>query len=372
MPIRVAFSSTSARYVDRMLCGIARYAQPPRNWLLTVGDNAPDYVQAGGFAGLLGQLGSLERVCAYEQIGIPIVNLMGHEYEGRLPSIMLDNRAVGQLAAAHFRDRGYRHFGFVGASTGATFMLRQLGFRAGIAEYASSFSVAPVQYTEHPHQYEAMLHWLRGLPKPAAILAGDDRMGLCVTQTCLLGGLHVPEEVAVLGVNDEDTYCEISLPTMSSVDIPWEQIGRAGAALLDQLIRGETPAARSVVLAPLGVITRGSTEIMAISDVEVAQVVGYIRSHAHEPLSVKQILQMFPVGRRSLEQRFRQVLGRTLLEEIHRVRVERAKEQLVHSRQRVQDIARETGFSGPLHLHRVFMRAVGMTPAAYRKRYSAR
>jgi len=201
-----------------------------------------------------------------------------------------------------------------------------------------------------------------------ALFACADVWGLQVVEACRLAALRVPEDVAVLGANNDDVLCELARPSLSSVMVPAEQIGFEAAALLKRLLAGAKPAKKPLLLPPPGLITRQSSEMLAIDDPEVAAALRFVRNHSHVPVRVKDVLRDVPVSRRALERRFHELLQRGLGEEIRRVHVERAKQLLATTERAMAEVADQAGFSSQQQLSRVFRRETGMTPGTYRRK----
>lgn len=189
-----------------------------------------------------------------------------------------------------------------------------------------------------------------------------------LTEACRQVGLRIPEDAALLGAEDDDLYCELARPALSSVRVPAEQIGREAAALLDRLLDGARPPRQPILLPPQGVVARRSSEVLAIDDPDVVAAARFIRGHGHLPLFVADVLREVPVERRSLERRFRKALGRGIWEEIRRVHVERAKRLLAETDQSIKAIAKQSGFTDFRHMAVVFRKELGLSPTAYRSR----
>jgi LacI family transcriptional regulator len=197
-------------------------------------------------------------------------------------------------------------------------------------------------------------------------MAGNDERGLQVLDACRRAGARVPDDVAVIGVDDDEHLCELSIPPMTSVDVNAEQIGYAAAELLDRLMSGRKPPTVPTLLAPRGVVTRRSTDVLASEDPVVNKAVAFIRENRGRGLQVTDVISHLKMSRASLEPRIKKVLGRTIHQEIQRVQLERVKELLVGSPMPIKQIAREGGFSCVQYLTRVFRTATGETPARYR------
>jgi LacI family transcriptional regulator len=206
-----------------------------------------------------------------------------------------------------------------------------------------------------------------GLPKPVGIMTANDDRGLQLLDACRRVRAPVPDQVAVLGVDNDEYLCSLSLPSLSSIDINSEETGYQAAALLDQMMGGKRPPARLPEIEPAGVIVRRSTDVLATQDADVIRAVQFIREHACQPLRVPDVLDHVSVSRATLEPRFRDVLGRTIHQEIHRVRIERAKTLLVETDLPIKQVAQQAGFKTVQYLTRVFRAVAGQPPAAFRR-----
>jgi LacI family transcriptional regulator len=214
--------------------------------------------------------------------------------------------------------------------------------------------------------------WLLALPKPAAVFSSNDVPARHLAEMCRALGLLVPEEVALLGVDNDELECLLCHPPLSSVVNPAEQIGYEAARLLDRLMSGRQPPRRPIHVPPTHVVTRQSTDIVAVADPDVSQAAAFIRDHAAENIGVADVVLALSMARRRLERRFRGCLGRTILDEIQRVRVERAKHLLAETDLPIPVVANRSGFSTPQRLAAVFRRATGQSPTAYRRQVRLR
>lgn len=355
---------------DEIMAGVLAYARQ-HEWLLSPGENAPEFVARHGFAGILGSFRSPADMKPYERLGMPIVNVLTLLEDCRWPSVTVDHAEVGRMAAEHFRERGFANLGYAGSIEGANSRLRFESLCEAARPFARTFAHLAQTDENIPERFEAMVRWIRELPKPAAVLAFDDYGAVSVSRACYWAEVSVPEEVAILGVNDDALRCRMCMPELSSIRIPWQRIGQEASRLLNALIDGERPDGRSVRVAPTGVTIRGSTEISAITDPVVAGAASFIRQNAHRPMSVGDVVEAVLVGRRPLERRFKAVLGCTLLEEIHRVRLQRARSLLEETSLAIEQVAEQSGFGTALQLQRVLRRQLGVPAAEYRRRAKA-
>jgi LacI family transcriptional regulator len=189
-----------------------------------------------------------------------------------------------------------------------------------------------------------------------------------VLQACAIGGVGVPEEVAVMGVDNDDLIVRLTTPPLSSIDINAERVGFEAARVLDELMRGKPAPKNPVLVPPMGLVTRQSTDILAIEDEDVAAAVRFIRAHKGRALSVQDVLDNVPVSRRSLYRKFEETMGRSLAQEIRLAHIEQAKRLLTTTDWSVARIAEASGFAGATRFGIVFRRLTGLTPSAYRAR----
>jgi LacI family transcriptional regulator len=322
----------------------------------------------------------------------PVVEIFESRAKSEFPRILPDDVATGRLAARHFLERGFRHFAYFGAPGMLWSRERQTGFRAEIEKtfqeraasgragdphsftfttYETSVDSSDALGASNQRRAAAMGAWMRSLPRPLALLAASDTWGFELLQAAREVGLQVPEDIAILGVDDEELLCEIAHPPLSSIRIGAEQIGRLAVDLLDQLLHNKKPPAQIPRVPPMEVVTRQSTDVLAVEDNDVAAALRHIRAHAADGLSVKQLLDEIPVNRRTLERRFVSVLGHTPLEEIRRIRLERAK-VLLQTDLPIYEVAKRCGFATPEYMATSFLQSTGTTPTAYRRQFTPR
>ena len=362
----------SAFALARPAWQIQRFA-PRSSYLNALAESRPDGL-------LVGPMVYGEKLNGLMNLGVPAVSL----YSGRvatspcrMSTVRCDDVQVGRVAARHFLDRAFRRFGYLGHDIGwADF--RRAGFAAELAEHGlqvdelvRSRPLANDHGETNRLEVEAVRAWISGLGQRVGILACNDRTCRGLAQICQNLGVAVPEQVALLGVDDDEVECELGAPSLSSVSLPWRKVGFEAARLLDAMIEdgaaadGEAPT--DLVLAPDRVVVRRSTDITAVDDEELGQALGFIQDNAHRPISVSDVLRAVPISRRRFEIRCRETLGRTPLEEIRRVHVERAKMLLSRTTLAMPEVAQASGFANAVHFSRVFREEVGQVPTAYRR-----
>jgi LacI family transcriptional regulator len=370
---------TSLVYGRRLLRGIIRYLRSHEPWsvffeLRELGASPPDWLKDWRGDGIISRPTNPALAELFRKRKIPVVNL-NDVYSGLgLPLIESDNEAVGRLAAEHLLERGFRNFAFCGFSGHAWSEKRHQGFLAGLGTRECAVYQSPWGGPNaHPWEQEQgrIGQWLRGLPRPVGILACNDMRGQHVLDACQRVNLAVPEDVAVIGVDDDELLCELCDPPLSSVVPNPERVGYEAAALLDCLMAGEKPKREEWLIEPLGVTVRQSTDILAIDDAHVAAAVRYIREHACNGATVQDVLDHVPLSRTILERRFRQYLGRSPQAEIRAVQLKRVKQLLVETDLQLERIAELAGYEHPEYLSVVFKRETGQTPGHYRRQAQA-
>lgn len=215
-----------------------------------------------------------------------------------------------------------------------------------------------------------IVEWLRKLPKPVGLFACNDDRGREVLEACRLMNLRVPEGIAVLGVDNDEVFCGLAYPPLSSVALNGETAGYRAAELLDGMMHGLIPKPRRIQVEALGVVTRRSTDIVAVEDEDVASALQYIHREQGRNISVESVVQEVAVSRRNLEKRFRDTIGRTILEEIQITRLERAKRLLLETTYPVSKVAELAGFGTTGYFIQFFQNRVGKTPRKYRTELS--
>jgi LacI family transcriptional regulator len=215
-------------------------------------------------------------------------------------------------------------------------------------------------------EQKSLAHWLKTLPRPAGIMASNDQRARHVLEAARLAGLRIPDDLAVIGVDNDETLCELSTPSISSVALDTDTIGFQGAAMLDRLMGGRRVPRRAELVPPLGVIARRSTDMLAMADPSVVAAVRFIDANISRPIRISDVLRITQLSRKTLEVRFRRGLGRTPHQELQRRRLERVKTLLQQTDWPLKQIARAAGFTYVEHFHLIFRRDVGMTPAKFR------
>jgi LacI family transcriptional regulator len=280
-----------------------------------------------------------------------------------------DAREVSRIAADHLIERGFTNFAYVGLEDRAWSNRREKGFRERLAQLGFEPHVYPLpKKKDRMWEQEQLLMaaWIRSLPKPLGLFACNDDRGRQVLEACQLADMRVPEDVAVLGVDDDEVFCGLAYPPLSSVALNAETAGYRAAELLDGMMQGRIRKPRRIVVEALHVVTRRSTDIVAVEDQDVAAALQFIHREKGCDISVESVAQEVAVSRRNLEKRFRETIGRTILEEIQNTRLERAKRLLLETTYPVSKVAEIAGFGSTGYFIQFFHSRVGTTPRKFR------
>jgi len=323
--------------------------------------------------GVIARVGNAAMADELRALRIPVVNVSGIQLPNAdFPQVATDLTASGQMAARHFLDRGFRHFAYF-SLMGLTYVAaHQRAFAEAATEGGgdfASFATRPVTGAEPDWNLDLakLGDWLRSLPKPVAILTWNPSSAREIIYACQVAQILVPEEVAVLSGSDDDLICELMPVPVSGIQVAAQQAGYAAAELLDKLMRGKTAPKKPILLAPVGIKTRQSTDTQAIQDAPLTRALNFIRQNASEPVQVPEVCRHAGISRRLLERKFMQVLGRSPASEIRRVHVERAKQLLAETDMAIPEVAEAAGFGSPEYLATTFRKELNLTPFQYRK-----
>ena len=363
--------------------GVSQYAQQHGGWVITTnltpltGSNFADLnaftLKGWPSDGAILAIGSQAEARAARRLGIPVVNLSGTLRNAHLPRVMVDQYAIGRLAAEHLLDHGLRRLAYCGTSGLWYSHQRGLGFSERAKKVGVPCQISDIlkpTNTRMPwcRRVAPLDRWLQRLPRPIGVLAMNDHLARVVADECRRLGLNVPHEVAVIGSDNDPVVCEFSQPTLSTVSCNAWRVGYEAAALLDRLMAGKAPPPHDILIPPDGVIARQSTDTVNVDDTSVAAAVRFMRDHLDEALGVDQVSRHITISRRQLELRFRRALGRSPHDYLCRLRVESAKRLLeLPEHAKLQGIVAACGFSNVLHLRRAFQRLAGMTPLEYHR-----
>lgn len=372
---------TSRGFGRDFLLGMARYSRlhGPWSFHITPGDYkqvVPKMKQWGG-SGIVARIADQRTANAVIEANLPTIAIGLTDEQmspgsplARYSEISSDPVEVSRLAAEHLIERRITRFAYVGSDDRGWSKRREKTFRTYLAKrgFEPFLYQAPKLARDRVWEREQAIlaRWIGTLPTPVGVFACDDDRGREVLEACKLAGLHVPEDVAVVGVDNDEVFCELADPPLSSIALNAETAGYRAAALLDAMMRGRQFKRQHIVVEALGVVTRRSTDIVAVDDQDIAAALQFIRRQHGRGVSVDRVAEEVAMSRRSLEKRFRDVIGRTILEEIQLTRLERAKQLLLETTHPISKVAELAGFGSAGYFIQFFQRQVGKTPRKFR------
>lgn len=373
-------------YGRGFLRGIARYACVHGPWLFHMEpefyrfhrQRPKEWMRQLPADGVIAHLADVRIIESITNLGIPAVIAGIREPATNAHVVVTGDEAIGRMAVDYFLDRGFLRFAYCGLGEmywsrqrGESFCRKaaQAGCWVSVYEQPGNKSLRREE-TERP----ILAEWLRSLPKPIALLACNDDRSKQILAACEMAGLKVPDEIAILGVDNDELVCELGYPQFSSIALSVEAAGHAAATLLGKLMAGQeiTAAEKRIEVCPLYVVERQSTDILATEDHEVAAGLRFIRAHAKEAIQVRDVAEAISLSRRALQQRFRHVLGRSVHDEIKRTRIDHMARLLVTTNLSITTIAALLQCTEVKNISRYFRQRIGQTPSQYRKTYSAR
>ncbi len=370
---------TSNAYARGVLRGIASYVHEHEQWSIYLteqerGATPPDWLRLWDGDGVIARIENESTAKVIRHLKVPVVDVSAARHLPDIPCVETDDDAIAQVGFDHLRERGFQHLAFCGDAQFVWSANRQRAFiaRAEKAGFVCSSFVDQRHLNQTPAaERERMVNWLKQLPKPVGIFVSYDIKAQEVLDACRQCDLKVPLEVAVLGVDNDELLCNLCTPPLSSVVPNAEQAGRVAAGMLDELMskprRKTRKPAEVRLLPPNGIVARQSTDIVAISDPDVAEAVRFIRDHFRDPINVNDVLNRVSISRRVLESRFQRALGRTPHQEILRRRIDQIRFLLATSDLSLAQIASQTCFQNQEYMSVAFRRAMGLPPGGYRK-----
>lgn len=305
-------------------------------------------------------------------VNVPkVINDSQRELIPNTSTIITDSKKIGQRAGEYFLGLGFKHFAFCGFQEFAWSQKRHEGFKNFLVkqDIETVFYFGNERLKQHQSITERwkISEWLKRLPRPVCVFACNDDRAISVLEACKIAGLNVPEEVAVLGVDNDDLMCNLSYPSLSSIELDFERAGFSAARHLDELIQ-QKAGSEIIHVYPIEIIKRQSTDILAISDQEVVSALIFIRNNFHKPIQAVDVVDSTSLSRRELERRFKRYLKKTIKNEIEGLRIELIKKKLLNSKQSVYQIANELEFTDREHFSRYFRNATGQTPLEFRRK----
>jgi LacI family transcriptional regulator len=360
-----------------ILRGITQYVRERGSWSIaheprSLEESASRWLQRWSGDGIIARVQDESIAREIAAVGVPVVDCLGVVRNPGFPLVHTDDEAIGRLGAGHLLEQGFRRFGFFGIEGENWSDRRGQAFASHVV--AAGFSCVIYKIPRHAdgsqrweESERELASWLAQIPKPAGVMIASDQLGPYTLEACRRANAMVPDDIGVIGVDNDEPLCEVSDPPLSSIWPDHRRVGYEAARLLDQMIRGAQPPSGPVLLPPRGVVPRRSTDALAIDDRALAQAVRYIREHGCDAIEVADVVKAVGVSRTVLQRRFRMLLGRSVHDEIVRVRLVRARELLQQTDLPLIEIAERTGFRYQEYMGVVFRRHLRQTPGGIRK-----
>jgi LacI family transcriptional regulator len=367
---------TSNAYARGLMDGIVAYQREHELWSIYVGEQErgarpPAWLRHWKGSGIIARIETEAIASVVRRMRLPTVDVSAARKVKSIPWVETDDRELARLAARHLIDRGFRSLAFCGEPHFNWSKWREQHFAASAEDAGCECHIFEGKSSSEKdyswtRERRRLRNWVLELPKPVGVMACYDFKGQQLLDICRELDVAVPEQVAVIGVDNDARLCRLCTPPLSSVIPDTHRTGYEAAQLLDRMMRGEKVGTDAVLIPPLGVAERQSSDVYAIDDPDVAAALRYIREHACEGISVAEVLQAVPLSRRMLEHRFLKLVRRTPHAEIIRIRMERASRLLRETDLSLAEIASRAGFADANYLSIAFKKQTGVSPRAYR------
>ena len=354
------------------LLGVYRYAQE-RNWEL--------FLVRGHDTHALQQIAELrvdgaifyDRPASFQRtvkgLGVVCVETGARNLELDDAAVFPDDTAIAEMAVKHLTDAGFEHLGYCGLVNSHPSSRRAESFVRAAIRIGITARTIEEPWPDGVAGLDSLIDWLRQEPKPAGVLAFDDKMAERVLASCRVAGIRVPDSIGVLGIGDDEVICELAYPRLSSVAVPTREIGRLAAERLESILQGRPPAKKALAVAPSEIVVRASTDRLPAAHPSVVAAIEFMRAGSHRAIGTEQVAGALGVSRRTLERRFQQDLGQTIHSYLVELRIRHAKQLLRQGDGALGEVARSCGYTGLSAFTQMFIAHVSCHPAAYRQRH---
>jgi LacI family transcriptional regulator len=387
--VKVAFAYSSITHnTQGIMSGIMDYIRDKGDWNLIIWADSSleslEFLKERGCQGAFAHIQTSTKAQQILKLKMPIIGFSTLQNLLSIPYISADPDQIAKTAYEYFKSKKYSHFGFFGINEARWSLERMESFRRCVEADGGTLHVfqsspRPIRTDSVPvaklwietilqKGQQPFIDWLRGLPKPIAILVGNDILACHLSNVAAEAGLHIPEEIAPLGVDDDPAICDLCTPPLSSIAFNFKSAGYEAAQLMDDIISGrQEMRGQWIRIQPIGVRERGSTDMYALEDEELIKALRYIRTHASRPLQVDEIAGQLCISKRTLQLKFQKALGRSIHEEIIRAHFELARTLLIETNLPIETVAVRSGFHYTSNLRRTFLELTGMLPHKYRQ-----
>ncbi len=370
---------TSNRYGRDLLYGVRDWNRTGDRWAIRFSEQGrlaplPSWLHEWAGDGIIARVDSPQIARALRRTGLPVVDVSAERFASEFPRVSVDNAAVARLAAEHLWGKGFRNFAFFGDPRFLWAQQRGEEFRRVLMAAGKTCAVfaGGLGSGKRPGsdaEIRAMADWLATLPRPLGVFACYDGRAQQVLEACQSREWDLPDEIAVLGVDNDEVLCDLCTPPLSSVQPNARRTGYEAAAMLARMMRGERLGSQTRYVEPVRVVERQSTDVVSVADARVAAALRFIREHVGEGIDVSDVLRAVPMSRTLLERKFQAALGHSPHRQIVQQRIERAKHLLAESEVSIAVVAELAGFNDASYLSVTFRRETGESPYAYRARH---
>jgi LacI family transcriptional regulator len=386
MPRIILLTDLSEEYAKNLLKGIVRYSKEHEPWVLCKMpfsfrveqgvEGVLEWAKEWKADGIIAQFYNSDRVEIFRENGIAAI---AQDFKSRfteIPNITGAHRLAGKMGADYFIRKGFKNFAFYGFKDIVWSSERCEGFLDEIRKYQLETHFYEYQNDDFKElwYYESapLIAWLKKLPKPIAMMACDDNQGHHIAEVCKQCGIRIPEEIALLGVDNDEAVCSLSDPPLSSISQAVEKGGYETAQLMSRMIQNPQEYYEDVVVYPTHIITRQSTDIYATNDKYISTILKYIHQNVNKKLTIDQFIHLVPLSRRLLEKHFKQEIGAPIYTYIMNLRIEKFAHRILETDSSIMEIADEIGYSDYKNIARQFKRIKGCTPSEYKIKNSIR
>ena len=365
-----------------ILAGISQYLHEHDDWSVFhptghIGSTELSGLEQWDGDGIIARISNQQVLRCVREKGVPVVDVLGNEADANYPLVKCDDRAIGQLVGKHLMAAGHRAFGFFGLEDERYSLEREGAFMASVAGRANFFDSLKINQGDRDSRQwvenvETVASWINSLPKPIGIMVASDQFGPIVMKACQRLDISIPEEVSVVGVDNDRPFCDLCQPRLSSVEPDHNRVGYEAARLMDNILAGKDTRTRQIETPPLTLHRRQSSDASAVNDPALVKAMQCIRQLACQGVSVDDVAAASGVSRSVLQRRFRDQLGRSIGDVILDVKLRRARDMLTFTDLPLIDVAERSGFNYQEYLTYVFKRHLDTTPAQYRSATATR
>lgn len=292
----------------------------------------------------------------------------------KLSNIIVNDFAVGQMAAIHLIECGFKHFAYCGMNKRYFWSRnRRDGFISALSEHGFNADIyqrknkGPIHWS---HDISAISSWINSLPSPLGMMVCNDDFTLLTSEACKIAKRQIPEDIAIIGVGNDEAICDLATVSLSSIKLATEQAGYRAAELLHNLMLKKENSNRDIIVEPTSIVKRHSTDILALDDRHIADALRFIRNHTSRPINVDDVIKAIPLSRRALYNRFKRATGSSIYEYIKRSRLDAFTKLLLETNLTISEISNSMQFPDEKNVARYFRKTKGITPNTYRQKYA--